>query len=100
MVKSGADVAATVLDGVVRRLQEAIDGRNVCFLSTDITADSSKIILTTGVPDSDGEDEERMLLALRTFLSSDPGLPVRVRCQQRPRLRGARSARFTGARTR
>ena len=78
VVESGADVAATVLDGLVRRLQEAIDGRNVCFLSTDIAADGGKIILTTGVPDSDGEDEERMLLALRTFLSSDPGLPVRV----------------------
>ena len=96
VVESGADVAATVLDGLVRRLQEAIDGRNVCFLSTDIAADGGKIILTTGVPDSDGEDEERMLLALRTFLSSDPGLPVASVSTAATSSRG-RSARFTGA---
>ncbi|MEP6658417.1 MAG: adenylate/guanylate cyclase domain-containing protein [Acidimicrobiales bacterium] len=78
VAECGPDIAATVLDGLVRRLQEAVDSRAVCFLSTDIAADGGKIILTTGVPDSDGQDEERMLLALGTFSSGDTDLPVQI----------------------
>ena len=76
--RSGPDAAARALDDLVGSLQVAMDARHVCFLGTDIAADGGKVILTAGAPAGDGEDEERMLLALRAFVESGPALPVRI----------------------
>ncbi len=76
--QSGADVAAKLLDELVRSVQQAVDARGVCFLGTDIAPDGGKFILTAGVPVGHGEDEERMLLALRELIELDPILPIRI----------------------
>ena len=76
--RSGAARAAVVMDELVRGLQDVVDRYNVCFLNTDIAADGGKVVLTAGVPESDAEDEERALLALRGLLDARTPLPVRV----------------------
>ncbi len=65
------------LDAVVRAVQIAADGHGVTFLGTDIDHDGGKVILTAGVPRRVGDDEQRMLLALRQVV--DEPLPLRLR---------------------
>jgi class 3 adenylate cyclase len=76
--RSGPAAAADALGEVMGSVQRAIDPRRVCFLGTDIAAEGGKVILTSGAPISVGEDEEQMLLALRSFVESAPPLPVRI----------------------
>jgi AAA ATPase domain len=65
VVREGADSAARRLDELVRLVQEGVERYEVCFLDSDIASDGGKIRLSAGVPRVVGEDEERMLLALR-----------------------------------
>src|SRR5439155_607176 len=52
--------------------------QDVAFLASDVDADGGKLILTGGAPKVTGNDEERILLALRNIVSSDLPLPVRI----------------------
>jgi class 3 adenylate cyclase/tetratricopeptide (TPR) repeat protein len=74
----GRDVAAQALDQVVRTAQEAADRYEVCFQDSDIAAGGGKLILTAGAPRRVGDDEERMLLALRQVIEADTQLPLRI----------------------
>jgi class 3 adenylate cyclase/tetratricopeptide (TPR) repeat protein len=78
IAEEGPAGAARALDVVVRLVQDAADRYDVSFLDTDISADGAKIRLSAGAPRVMGDDEERMLLALRHIIESDPPLPVRV----------------------
>jgi class 3 adenylate cyclase/tetratricopeptide (TPR) repeat protein len=73
----GGPGLAERLDVVVRATQRAADEHGVTFLGTDIDHDGGKIILTAGVPRRVGDDEQRMLLALRQVV--DQPLPLRLR---------------------
>src|SRR5439155_11368317 len=57
---------------------------DVCFLDTDIAFDGGKIRLSAGAPRVVGEDEERMLLALRHVVEAGPPLPLRVGVHRGP----------------
>ncbi|MFE5672185.1 adenylate/guanylate cyclase domain-containing protein [Agromyces sp. NPDC056523] len=71
--------AADVLDDLVRGVQRFADSHGVTFLATDIAEDGGKIILTAGVPDTAGNNEEQMLLALGEIRNCAPdGLPLRI----------------------
>ncbi len=74
----GPDGAARELDELVRIVQDAADRYGVCLLGSDIAADGGKLMLSAGAPRALGDDEERMLLALRQVVEADPPLPVRV----------------------
>jgi class 3 adenylate cyclase/tetratricopeptide (TPR) repeat protein len=74
----GPEAAAAALDELVRDVQGAVDEHGVCFLSSDVDADGGKLILTAGVPRALGDDEERMLLALRRIIEGDRRIPVRI----------------------
>jgi class 3 adenylate cyclase/tetratricopeptide (TPR) repeat protein len=76
--EQGRDVAAQALDQVVRTGQEAADRYEVCFQDSDIAAGGGKLILTAGAPRRVGDDEERMLLALRQVIEADTELPLRI----------------------
>ena len=56
----------------------------MCFLDSDIAFDGGKIRLSAGVPRVVGDDEERMLLALRQIVQAGPALPVRVGLHRGP----------------
>ncbi len=79
MVKrDGAQAVAERLDALVTEAQAAAEKHGVTFLGTDIDHDGGKIILTAGAPQAAGDDEERMLLALRSVLEAEPPIPVRI----------------------
>ena len=72
----------------MRTVQKAVDSRRVTFLATDISADGGKIILTAGVPQATGNDEEQMLLALREIVSTPGRYPASDRRELGPGVRG------------
>ncbi len=84
----GAAEAAHRLDQLVRIVQDACDRYEVCFLDSDISADGGKIRLSAGAPRVVGDDEERMLLALRQIIEADPPLPVQVGVHRGPVFTG------------
>ena len=88
IARSGAAVAAEQLDELVRIVQRAVDGHGLCFLGSDIDVDGGKIILAAGTPRSSGDDEERMLLALRGILEARPALPIRIGVNRGPVFAG------------
>lgn len=64
--------AAAALDELVTVVQECAEVHRVTFLATDIAPDGGKLILTAGVPDTAGNNEEQMLLAARDIRNSAP----------------------------
>jgi class 3 adenylate cyclase/tetratricopeptide (TPR) repeat protein len=74
----GPDAAAVALDAIVRVIQNAADHESVTFLASDIDANGGKIILTTGVPAAEDDDEGRMLRAVRAVIEEALPLPVRI----------------------
>lgn len=66
------------LDGLIRGIQVAASEHDICFLGTDIDRDGGKVILTAGAPESSGNDEERMLRALRAIADGQYGLELRI----------------------
>ena len=74
----GADAAADALDALVRAIQEATDEHGVTFLESDVDKDGGRIILVSGAPVTYGDDEERLLRALRAAVDSGLPLPVHI----------------------
>ncbi len=67
---------------LVTHVQGAADRQGVTFLATDADKDGGKIILTAGAPSSSGDDEHRMLLALREIMDAENPLPIRIGVNQ------------------
>ena len=86
--RSGPDEAARRLQQLVGSVQVAVDRQGVTFLATDIDKDGGKIILAAGAPTATENDEERMLLALREIVESDPALPLRIGVNRGPVFAG------------
>ena len=76
--KYGPDETANRLEALVAEVQRATDRHQVTFLATDVDRDGGKIILTAGVPATTGDDEHRMLLAVRDVMDADVPLPIRI----------------------
>lgn len=75
---AGVAAAAAALDRLVSTVGIATETQQVSFLGSDVDADGGKLILTAGAPKVTGDDEERMLLALRGIVAADLPLPIRV----------------------
>jgi class 3 adenylate cyclase/tetratricopeptide (TPR) repeat protein len=76
--EAGADAVAYGLDELVRDVQAACEKHGVTFLGTDADKDGGKIILVAGAPRATGDDEERMLLALRRINDGERSIPIRI----------------------
>lgn len=74
----GPDAAAEALDAIIRAVQSAADDESVTFLASDIDDNGGKIILTTGVPATQDDDEGRMLRAVRAVMDEALPLPLRI----------------------
>jgi class 3 adenylate cyclase/tetratricopeptide (TPR) repeat protein len=74
----GADAAADALHRLVSVVEAATEGQDVALLASDVDANGGKLILTAGAPKVTGDDEERMLLAVRHILDAELPLPVRI----------------------
>ena len=74
----GPLATAEALQRMLSVVEAASEEQGVSFLASDVAADGGKLILTGGAPKVTGNDEERMLLAVRKIVSSDLPLPIRV----------------------
>jgi class 3 adenylate cyclase/tetratricopeptide (TPR) repeat protein len=78
ITSEGPDAAAAALDTIVRSVQHAAQDESVTFLASDIDANGGKIILATGVPATQEDDEGRMLRCARAVIDGPRPLPVRI----------------------
>ena len=78
VAERGAGFVADAADQLVRAAQAAADAEEVTFLGTDIDKDGGKVILVSGAPVSRGDDEGRMLRAVRRIADATLTLPVRI----------------------
>jgi class 3 adenylate cyclase/tetratricopeptide (TPR) repeat protein len=78
IAERGAQEAARALHAIVSCVQAAAEEQDVAFLASDVDADGGKLILSAGAPKATGNDEERMLLALRKIASTPLPLPIRI----------------------
>jgi class 3 adenylate cyclase/tetratricopeptide (TPR) repeat protein len=76
--EEGPDELATALQELVTCAQRVADEHGVTFLETDIDRDGGKLILVAGAPDTEGEDEERLLRTARGIADLDTRLPLRI----------------------
>ena len=86
--REGPERFASLLDASVRQVQEIAETEGVTFLGTDVDHDGGKIILLSGAPRRFGDDEERILTALRRVIDSDLPLPMRVGVNSGPVFAG------------
>lgn len=75
--QNGLVATAEALHRLVSAVQTAAEEQDVSFLASDVDTDGGKLILTAGAPKVTGNDEERMLIALRRIV--DKGLPIPIR---------------------
>ena len=76
--RSGPHAAGEALHHLVSVVETATEQQEVTLLASDVDADGGKLILTAGAPKSTGDDEERMLLALRSIVEADLPMPIRI----------------------
>ena len=62
--------------------------RRVTWLESDIDRNGGKLYLVAGAPASEGDDEERMLRALRAIVDAHVGPPIAVGVNRGPVLAG------------
>ncbi len=78
IARQGPATAADAVESVIDAVQHAAEAHSVAFLATDVDRDASKIILAAGAPSSGGNDEERMLLAMRELAVADVAAPLQM----------------------
>ena len=76
--RSGPRAAGEALHRLMGVVEAATEEQEVTLLASDVDADGGKLILTAGAPKSTGDDEERMLLALRRIVEADLPMPIRI----------------------
>ena len=72
------DATAEELQRLVSVVQSAALEQEVTFLGSDVDVSGGKLILTAGAPKVAGDDEERMLLALRKIVDAKLPMPIRI----------------------
>ena len=75
---SGPDELAGTLQALVTGAQQVADEHGVTFLETDIDRDGGKIVLVAGAPQTEGEDEERILRTARGIADLETPLSLRL----------------------
>jgi tetratricopeptide (TPR) repeat protein len=78
LADQGAGPTADAIGEVVATAQRHLDEQGVCFLGSDVYGDGAKLILTAGAPTTSGNDEERLLRALRGLFDEQLPLPIRA----------------------
>ena len=92
---SGMDALVDRLDEAASLLGELADvvssetwERSITWLESDIDRDGGKLYLVAGAPSSEGNEEERMLRALRAIVDAGAGPPIAVGVNRGPVLAG------------
>jgi class 3 adenylate cyclase/tetratricopeptide (TPR) repeat protein len=78
LVAEQPERAAAQFAELGRVVGEAADAVGITWLESDIDIDGGKLYLVAGAPSTRGDEEERMLVALRRILDAGLSLPVRA----------------------
>jgi class 3 adenylate cyclase/tetratricopeptide (TPR) repeat protein len=78
LADQGAEATAEALDEMVVSAQRIAAEHGVTFLETDIDKDGAKMILVGGAPQTEGEDEERLLRTALGIAEGPGALPLRI----------------------
>lgn len=78
LASQGPQATADALHRLLGAVEAAAEAQDVALLASDLDANGGKLILTAGAPKVTGDDEERMLLAVRRILDADLPLTVRI----------------------
>jgi class 3 adenylate cyclase/tetratricopeptide (TPR) repeat protein len=74
----GPEVLHRQLDELVEATARVSEQTGVCLISTDISGDGGKLILTAGAPDAVEDGEGRMLTTARAMLDVESLLPMSI----------------------
>jgi class 3 adenylate cyclase/tetratricopeptide (TPR) repeat protein len=78
LVANDPEKAARQFAELGRVVGTAADAVGITWLESDIDVDGGKLYLVAGAPSARGDEEERMLVALRRILDSGVALPLRA----------------------
>jgi class 3 adenylate cyclase len=78
LVAKNPEGAAVQFAELGRVVGEAADAVGVTWLESDIDVNGGKLYLVAGAPSARGDEEERMLVALRRILDAGLALPLRA----------------------
>jgi class 3 adenylate cyclase/tetratricopeptide (TPR) repeat protein len=78
LARRGSAALADALQDLVANVQSACERFAVTFFATDINANGGKVILVTGAPWSGGNDEERLLRAVRMIMDRPGDIAFRI----------------------
>jgi class 3 adenylate cyclase len=78
LASEGPDAVSAALHDLISQTQSACAEHTVTFLGTDVDADGGKVLLAAGTPSASPDDEDRLLLALRSVIDGVGSLPVRA----------------------
>jgi class 3 adenylate cyclase/tetratricopeptide (TPR) repeat protein len=90
----GAEALADALEEIVVAAQRIAEEHGVTFLETDIDSDGAKMILVAGAPQTEGEDEERLLRVVLGLSQGSHPLPLRIGLGRGRVFAGEVGARF------
>ena len=76
--QQGPEATAEALHRLVTVVETATEAQGIALLASDGDVDGGKLILTAGAPIVTGDDEERMLLALRAIIDANVPVPIRI----------------------
>jgi class 3 adenylate cyclase/tetratricopeptide (TPR) repeat protein len=94
LAEEGPEAVADALDEVVVAAQRVAEEHGVTFLETDIDSDGAKMILVAGAPQTEGEDEERLLRTVLALAGAAHHLPLRIGLTRGRVFAGEVGARF------
>ena len=86
--REGAEVTAERLQELVAYAQAVANEQQICLIDSDVSGGSGKLRFTAGAPRVVGDDEERMLLAMRKMLAADTPFPIRIGVNRGPVFTG------------
>jgi class 3 adenylate cyclase/tetratricopeptide (TPR) repeat protein len=78
LATEGPEALADALEHVLANVQRKAYEHQVAFFETDIAPSGGKVMLMAGAPRSAGNDEERMLRAMRSVMDLAGPLPLRI----------------------
>ena len=78
MDEGGPEELGEALENLVTGAQRVAEEHGVTFLESDIDRDGGKIILVAGAPQTEGDDEERILRVARGVADLQTPLPLRI----------------------
>ncbi|MDQ1381016.1 MAG: hypothetical protein QOJ71_1735 [Actinomycetota bacterium] len=78
LARAGPEALTAAISHFIDACQDAVVANDVTLLSSDICEDGAKVIIISGAPKSAGDDEARVLTAVRSVIDAGGVLPLKA----------------------